>query len=296
MGEALFDLEQLLISKREKLTPQEEGILLSCKGKAVRNFTASSLLGGAVVWAATGKLGKAFRVNLSAGAGAFCGLWIFSRSLFSCADHILTLDGSILQKELANIMVTKYQNDPSLMKLISKHFYSERIYDDSTSNTPKLRWRYRNFFSDNAIDGKRTQDHGSYNTSQGDSHNDSYDESQGYSDSLKKSQDKSENIADSKRTTHGTKQISQGKSENITDSQRTARGTKQVFINPGSDIMSEVDPLDCLFGGVPVEEVLHPNTTNKPSATHHRSHRRYHRRRRMRDPDDLSNSVHAAAN
>lgn len=128
-------------------------------------------------------------------------------------------------------MVTKYQNDPSLMKLISKHFYSERIYDDSTSNTPKLRWRYRNFFSDNAIDGKRTQDHGSYNTSQGDSHNDSYDESQGYSDSLKKSQDKSENIADSKRTTHGTKQISQGKSENITDSQRTARGTKQVFVS-----------------------------------------------------------------
>ncbi|KAL5098618.1 hypothetical protein RYX36_002945 [Vicia faba] len=273
MGEALFDLEQLLISKKEKLTPQEEGILLSCKGKAVRNFTASSLLGGAAVWAATGKLRKAFRVNLSAGAGAFCGLWIFSRSLYSCADHILTLDGSILQKELANIMVTKYQNDPSLMKLISKHFYSERIYDDSTSNTPKLRWRYRNFFSDNAINGKRTHDHGSYNTSD-DSHNDSCDKSQGYSNSLKKSQ---------------------GKFENITDSQRTTRGTNQNFVNPGSDIMSEVDPLDCLFGDVPAEEIFNPNTTNKPSATHHRSHRRYHRRRRVRDLDNLSKPVHAAA-
>lgn len=118
-------------------------------------------------------------------------------------------------------MVTKYQNDPLLMKLISKHFYSERIYDDSTSNTPKLRWRYRNFFSDNAINGKRTQDHSSYNTSQDDSHNDSYDKSQG----------KSENIADSNRTTRGTKQISQGKSENITDSQKTGRGTKQTFVS-----------------------------------------------------------------
>jgi hypothetical protein len=280
MGEALFDLEQLLISKKEKLTPQEVNILQSCKSKAVRNFTVSSLFGGAAVYAATRKLSKPFRVNISAGAGAFCGLWIFSRSLYSCADHILTLDGSILQKELANIMVTKYQNDPSLMKLISKHFYSERIYDDSTSNTPKLRWRYRNFFSDNAShNGNRTHDHDSYNDShnksQGNSHNDSYDKSQGYSDSFEKSS---------------------GKSENIINSKRTTRATKQNFINSGPDIISEADPLDCLFGyGAPVEEIFHPSTTNKPSATHHRSHRRHHRRRRMRDPDDLSNSVHAAA-
>jgi len=91
------------------------------------------------------------------------------------------------------------------MKLISKHFYSERLYDDSASNTPKLRWRYRNFFSDNVINGNRTQDHDSYNDSynksQGNSHNDSY-----ASDSLEKSQGKSENITDSKRTTRGTKQ------------------------------------------------------------------------------------------
>ncbi|PNX75465.1 hypothetical protein L195_g031402 [Trifolium pratense] len=57
----------------------------------------------------TRKLSKPFRVNIAAGAGAFCGLWIFSRSLFSCADHILTLDGSILQKELANMFVFSSQ-------------------------------------------------------------------------------------------------------------------------------------------------------------------------------------------
>ncbi|GAU18851.1 hypothetical protein TSUD_228410 [Trifolium subterraneum] len=186
-------------------------------------------------------------------------------------------------------MVTKYQNDPSLMKLISKHFYSERIYDDSTSNTPKLRWRYRNFFSDNAINGNSTQDHDSYNDShnksQGNSPNDSYDKSQGYDDSY----DKSQGYSDSSEK-------SPGKSENITNSKRTTRATKQNFIYSGPDIISEADPLDCLFGyGAPVEEILHPSTTNKPSATHHRSHRRHHRRRRMRDPDDLSNSVHAAA-
>ncbi|AES93691.1 hypothetical protein MtrunA17_Chr5g0394561 [Medicago truncatula] len=270
MGEALFDLEQLLISKRAKLTPDEANILQSCKTNAIKNFTVFSLVSGAAAWTVTGRLGKAFQVNLTAGAAAFCGLRIFSRSLYSSADHILSLDGSTLQKELANILVTKYQHDPSLMKLISKHFYSERLYDDSASNTPKLRWRYRNFFSDNVINGNKTQDHDSYNKSQGNSHNDSY-----ASDSLEKSQ---------------------GKSENITDSKRTTRGTKQSFINPGSEVLSEVDPLDCLFGyGAPMEENFHPNTPNKPSGTHHRGHRRHRRRHRMRDHDDLSNSEHAAA-
>jgi len=66
--------------------------------------------------------------------------------------------------------------------------------------------------------------------------------------------------------------------------------------NPGSEVLSEVDPLDCLFGyGAPMEEIFHPNAPNKPSGTHHRSHRRHRRRHRMRDRDDLSNSEHAAA-
>ncbi|RDX57957.1 hypothetical protein CR513_62765, partial [Mucuna pruriens] len=267
MGEALFDLEQVLKSKQEKLTHEEANILLSCKSKAVRNFTASALSGGTTVWAATWKLSKPFRINLTAGAGAFFGLWTFSRSLYSCADQILSMDGSILQKELANIMVTKYQNDPSMMQLISKHFYSERIFDDSTSNGPKLRWRYRNFFNDSAIHGHRTHDHDeSYDKSQDHFHNDSNEKSQ-------------------------------GKSENVTNSKRTNLETKQTFvINAGPDIMSEEDPLDCLFGyAPPVEETHYSNSPDKPSGIHNRAHRRSHRRRRMRSHEELSNSDSAAA-
>lgn len=60
--------------------------------------------------------------------------------------------------------------------------------------------------------------------------------------------------------------------------------------------MSEADPLDYLFGyGAPVEEILHPNTPKKSSGMHARGHRRYHRRRRMRNHDDLSDSEYAAA-
>lgn len=129
--------------------------------------------------------------------------------LFFCIDFFYYIFSLVYFILLNDRMVTKYQNDPSLMQLISKHFYSERIFDDSTSNTPKLRWRYRNFYSDNVVHGNRTHDHDSHDESQGNSHNDSYDKSQEYSrnDSHEKSQGKSENATDSKRTTLGTKQF-----------------------------------------------------------------------------------------
>ena len=64
----------------------------------------------------------------------------------------------------------------------------------------------------------------------------------------------------------------------------------------GPDTLTELDPLDCLFGnGSPLEEIDHPNAPNKPSGTHNRGHRRSHRRRRMRNHEDPSNLEHAAA-
>lgn len=64
----------------------------------------------------------------------------------------------------------------------------------------------------------------------------------------------------------------------------------------GPDTLTELDPLDCLFGnGAPLEEIDHPTTPNKPSGTHNRGHRRSHRRRRVRNHEDPSNLEHAAA-
>ncbi|KAK7401615.1 hypothetical protein VNO78_13231 [Psophocarpus tetragonolobus] len=267
MGEALVDLEQVLMSKKKQLTPEEENVLPSCKYKAVRDLTAGALAGGTATWAATWKLSKPFRINLSAGIGACCGLWIFSRSLYSSADQILTMNGSILQRELVNIIVTKYKNDPSLMQLVSKHFYSERIFDDSTSNNPKFGFRYRNFSSEIPVHGHEGHDDESYDKSEDHSH---------YNSNVK----------------------SQGRSESVAYSKRTNFETKRTFINAASsgDATLEVDPLDCLFGyGNSVEETDHSNSPNKPSTIHNRA-RRYHRRRRVRNREELSNIEPAHAN
>ncbi|KAE8077057.1 hypothetical protein FH972_015662 [Carpinus fangiana] len=259
MGEVLFELEQVLRSRQEKITPQEARVFLTCKSKAVRNFTFGSLAGAGVTWAATWRLRKISRINLSAGAAALFGLWRFARSLDSCVDHVLALNGSRMQKELANILVTKYQDDPQKMQLISKHFYSEKVFDDS--DQPKLRWRYRNFFSDNAAHGQRTHEGDSPSNSE----NNSYGNYPG--DSHKDSQ------TDAHSKVHGN-------SHNDSDSQRTNFKSKQILRNPGFDMMA--DPFDCLFGNLATREEIHlPNTSSTPPRTLTRGHKRSHRRRRM---------------
>ena len=55
-------------------------------------------------------------------------------------------------------IVNKYQDNPWRMQLISNHFYSEKVFDDSTSDKPKLRWRHRNFFGDSDSHNQGTHD------------------------------------------------------------------------------------------------------------------------------------------
>ncbi|KAK8515917.1 hypothetical protein V6N13_093300 [Hibiscus sabdariffa] len=148
MGDALFELERNLRSQKEQLTPQEENFFQRCKSSALNQFTAGVLAGGGLVWAATWKLNRLLRVNLSGGAAIILGFLRFGNSLDSSVDHILSLDGTRMQSELANIIVNKYRHDPWKMRTISKHFYLEEVFDDSTLGV-RLRWRYRNFFSDN---------------------------------------------------------------------------------------------------------------------------------------------------
>ncbi|KAL5541551.1 hypothetical protein UlMin_009261 [Ulmus minor] len=260
MGEALFELEQVLRSKQHKLTPQETNALLNCKSKALKDYTVGAVVGGGVGWIASSKLSLFGRISIAAGASALVGLWRLGSSLDSCLDHILALDGSRMQKELVNIMVTKYWNDPWRMRLISKHFYSERVYDDSTSDLPKIRWRYRNFYSDNVPDSHRTHESDSHSDSQGHSHSDSQGDY---------------NI-NSQSDSHTTRDDTR----NDSDKRKFNYVSKQVPVYSGADAMA--DPLDCVFGYPPMEEIPQPKASSTSSKLHPRNHKRSHRRRRMR--------------
>ncbi|XP_057485396.1 uncharacterized protein LOC130771746 [Actinidia eriantha] len=148
MGDALFDLEQILRSKQENLTSQEANVLMTCKANAMREFTIGAAAGGCVSWLATRRLNNFFRFNLSALTAGLAAFWRFGRSIDSSLGHILSLDGSRMQMELANIMLRRYGNDPIIMQRVSKHFFPETVLDDSSPDQPKLRWRYRNYYGD----------------------------------------------------------------------------------------------------------------------------------------------------
>lgn len=88
--------------------------------------------------------------------------------------------------------MTKYHNDPRTMQHISKHFYCEKVFDDSTLDRPKIRLRYRNFFSDDVAHAQRAHDNDPKNNLHGNSHDDSSnrDSSSNQGDSYGESDDK----------------------------------------------------------------------------------------------------------
>ncbi|XP_062108324.1 uncharacterized protein LOC133819164 [Humulus lupulus] len=269
MGEVLFELDQVMRAKKYNLTVQERNTLLSCKSKAIKDYTVGALLGAGVAWIGTSKLSTFGRIGISAGASAAVGLWRLGTSLNSSIDQILTLQESTMQRELASIVVKRYWNDPWRMQLISKHFYSEKVFDDSTVDLPKVRWRFRNFFSDSGSLGQTTHDSDSHSDSQGEAQSDS----------------RGDYNSNTQRDPSGTR----------TESRRDFEGkfkfeSKQAPMNTALDSM---DPFDCFFGYPAMEDITHPSNPSTTSPrTHTRNHRRAQRRRRMRHQDAL-NSHHA---
>ncbi|ERM93491.1 hypothetical protein AMTR_s00004p00023170 [Amborella trichopoda] len=150
MGDVLAQLETNLRCSKHKLTQEEEHVLRTCKAKAVRDFTFSACVASGVVWTVTRNLTYGFRINLSGGAAVLSGMWTFDNSLNSCLDHILALEGSRLQTELAKLIVTKHQDNPWRMRLMSKYFYPEKVFDDTNLDSPISRWRHRHYFGEPA--------------------------------------------------------------------------------------------------------------------------------------------------
>ncbi|KAL6185768.1 hypothetical protein ACLB2K_041895 [Fragaria x ananassa] len=271
MGDALFELENNLRSKQAKLTLDETRVLSACKSKAMREFTFGGLAAGLVAWTASSKLSKMIRLNISGGAAAIFGLWRFSRALDSCVEHILALHGSRMQAELATIMVTKYQNDRQRMLLVSKQFYCEEVFDDSTSEHPKIRWRYRNYFSDNIALAQRTHDRDSYSNSPDDSDSVSHGD---YQDSFD---------GDSGDTQSGIQTVSNKRRINF--------DPRRVPMN--SNVGAPADPFEDIFGyQSPKEEIQLPDTSSISPKAQARNHRRSHRKRRAHHQEDLSNLQH----
>ncbi|XP_074577336.1 uncharacterized protein LOC141833739 isoform X2 [Curcuma longa] len=131
----LLELEKTLRSKPngEKITPREELVLHACKSKSIRDFTVGFCASSAAVWA---------------GSAIFCGMWRFNNSLNVCVDQLLALEGSRIQRELANVILSKHADSPEKVRLVRKHYYPEQVFSDLNPDQTTFRWRLRNVYMD----------------------------------------------------------------------------------------------------------------------------------------------------
>ncbi|XP_042451668.1 uncharacterized protein LOC122036427 isoform X3 [Zingiber officinale] len=58
------------------------------------------------------------------------------------------LEGSRIQRELANVILTKHANSPEKVKLVRKHYYPEQVFSDLNPDKTTFRWRLRNVYMD----------------------------------------------------------------------------------------------------------------------------------------------------
>ncbi|XP_048135406.1 uncharacterized protein LOC115750289 isoform X2 [Rhodamnia argentea] len=269
MAEVFVELEQVLRSKKVTMTLEEANLLSGCKSKALNSFAYGFAFTTAI--ASAGRLNPLLRVCLSGGSAFACGVWRLSKSLDSCADHILALHGSRMQEELANIIVRKYHHDPGKIRLLARHFYSEQVFDDSNSDQPRLRWRYRNSFGDAAAYGQLTNEtdiHSGRNPQL-----DDYDLNRNMgNNSYGNPQNDSKTISvDFPSNSDIERADSELKWNSV--SKATSLFSRASY---GVDVIG--DPLDCIFGGMMTkEEICHPVNKVPPQ-----SHRRSRRKRRTR--------------
>ncbi|KAG0492718.1 hypothetical protein HPP92_005853 [Vanilla planifolia] len=160
MAAPLLDLSEVLRSRtdKDKVTTSESTLISGCMVKAVKKFFTGAILSSALVYSATSRLGGWYRFYLSAGSAMVAGRLMLDRSANACLEQILGMEGSRMQRELANIILKKYRGSPSRMQLVYKHFYPERVFGETDLDKPFLRWRIRNGYVDGNA-SRRREDH-----------------------------------------------------------------------------------------------------------------------------------------
>ncbi|KAK1387814.1 hypothetical protein POM88_015992 [Heracleum sosnowskyi] len=173
-----LQFKEALSQNKVRLTLEERNVLMESTEHARRAFWIGFSVAGFAVWLGTrrlrnvlqlpyeGDLGKSFRLSFTITSAIAGGGYGIQHSFGSSFEHILNQEGTQIQRELGNVLVSFIEKFPreneNIMKYVSKHFYLEKVFDDLSTDVPKQVWRYRNFFGDGASTSQRTSQSGSY--------------------------------------------------------------------------------------------------------------------------------------
>ncbi|KAK8933823.1 hypothetical protein KSP39_PZI015395 [Platanthera zijinensis] len=160
MADALLLLSEALRSKtgEDKMTPSERQLIYNCLAKMTKNFFVGAAVSSALVYRATRRFGHWHSIFLSAGPALFVGNLVFNRSGNACLDQILNIEGSRMQRELADIILRNFWKNPSRMRLVQKHFYPEFVFTDLSPDKALVKLRARNIYLDGTA-SERIEDH-----------------------------------------------------------------------------------------------------------------------------------------
>ncbi|KAH7665994.1 Nucleotide-diphospho-sugar transferases protein [Dioscorea alata] len=73
-------------------------------------------------------------------------MWRCNHSLDACVDKILGRDWDRMKLSSADIIMKRYMNNPSRVKLLGKHMYPEEVFNDLNPNRTFTLWRFGYMF------------------------------------------------------------------------------------------------------------------------------------------------------
>ncbi|BAF26576.1 Os10g0430800 [Oryza sativa Japonica Group] len=155
----ILDLEESLRAKGD-MTQGEEVKIYASKVTAVlcKAFaTATSALVGYHVLGVGAKLlgnpplPRIPRIGMAAGSAWIVGKFAYYTALQASPIFILEGGEERMKMELANIILTKHNDEKTLVEAVKQHFFAEHLFSDQYQDMPLFRWRLRHTYVDSTF-------------------------------------------------------------------------------------------------------------------------------------------------
>uniref|UniRef100_A0A0E0QZE1 BTB domain-containing protein n=1 Tax=Oryza rufipogon TaxID=4529 RepID=A0A0E0QZE1_ORYRU len=154
-----LDLEESLRAKGD-MTLREEATLKVLKVVATLGKAISTGAIAAVGYYVPGIVGAKFgepslprlpRFAMAAVTSWFAGKVMYYAILQGSTEFILKHGEERMKMELANIILTKHNDEKTLVEAVKQHFFAEHLFSDQYQDMPLFRWRLRHTYVDSTF-------------------------------------------------------------------------------------------------------------------------------------------------
>uniref|UniRef100_A0A0E0EY63 Uncharacterized protein n=1 Tax=Oryza meridionalis TaxID=40149 RepID=A0A0E0EY63_9ORYZ len=155
----ILDLEESLRAKGDMTQGEEVKIYASkvtavlCKAFATATsaLVGYHALGVGVKLLGNPPLPRIPRIGMAAGSAWIVGKFAYYTALQASPIFILKGGEERMKMELANIILTKHNDEKTLVEAVKQHFFAEHLFSDQYQDMPLFRWRLRHTYVDSTF-------------------------------------------------------------------------------------------------------------------------------------------------